>query len=149
MHTHTCTFEGCGKTWECDLLDRICRELPGPYKDWEGHRCFIHKAQYIDILVPPKVWNKRDPNTPKDAIYVGRPTKWGNNYSHLRSNVPGIITVKDRMEAIERYTMDIKQDPSFLKQVRDELWGRDLVCWCAPKPCHADILLLIANGWCV
>lgn len=28
----------------------------------------------------PKVWNKSDPNCPKDAIYVGRPSKWGNPY---------------------------------------------------------------------
>ena len=27
-----------------------------------------------------KVWNKRDPNCPKDAIYVGRPSWWGNPY---------------------------------------------------------------------
>jgi len=27
-----------------------------------------------------KVWNKRDKNCPKDAIYVGRPSKWGNPF---------------------------------------------------------------------
>jgi len=27
-----------------------------------------------------------------------------------------------------------------------ELRGKDLVCWCAPKPCHADILLELANA---
>jgi len=27
----------------------------------------------------------------------------------------------------------------------DELRGRDVVCWCAPLPCHADILLELAN----
>ena len=26
-----------------------------------------------------------------------------------------------------------------------ELRGKDLVCWCAPLPCHADILLELAN----
>jgi hypothetical protein len=27
-----------------------------------------------------------------------------------------------------------------------ELRGKDLVCWCAPKPCHGDVLLRLANG---
>jgi len=26
-----------------------------------------------------------------------------------------------------------------------ELRGKDLICWCAPLPCHADILLELAN----
>jgi hypothetical protein len=26
-----------------------------------------------------------------------------------------------------------------------ELAGRDLVCWCAPLPCHGDVLLRLAN----
>jgi hypothetical protein len=26
------------------------------------------------------------------------------------------------------------------------LRGRDLVCWCAPEPCHGDLLLWLANG---
>ena len=43
----------------------------------------------------PKVWNKRDPKTPKEAVYVGRPTKWGNPY----------VIGKDgtRAEVIEKY----------------------------------------------
>lgn len=31
--------------------------------------------------------------------------------------------------------------------VRRELGGKDLACWCRPdQPCHADILLKLANG---
>jgi hypothetical protein len=26
-----------------------------------------------------------------------------------------------------------------------ELRGRDLVCWCAPLPCHGDVLLELAS----
>jgi hypothetical protein len=28
----------------------------------------------------------------------------------------------------------------------DELRGRDLVCFCAPLPCHGDLLLRLANA---
>jgi len=27
-----------------------------------------------------------------------------------------------------------------------ELRGKDLVCWCSPLPCHADVLLELANA---
>jgi hypothetical protein len=26
-----------------------------------------------------------------------------------------------------------------------ELRGLDLICWCAPLPCHGDVLLRLAN----
>ena len=34
--------------------------------------------------------------------------------------------------------------PHLLKDL-PELKGKDLVCWCAPAPCHADILVELAN----
>ena len=88
-----------------------------------------------------KVWNKRDPKCPKDAEYVGRPTVWGNPYSHM--NVKGTIKVASRKEAIRRYEEDISERDRI--DIRRWLAGKDLVCWCAPLPCHADVLLKIAN----
>lgn len=32
--------------------------------------------------------------------------------------------------------------------IRRDLAGRDLLCWCAPRACHADLLLLFANAKC-
>ena len=85
-----------------------------------------------------KVWNKRDPNCPKDAIYIGRPSKWGNPY---QVGVSGT-----REEVIEMYREDIEHaivsNPHYL----DELKGKDLVCWCAPKPCHGDVLLELVGA---
>lgn len=84
----------------------------------------------------PKVYNKRKNGYPKDAIYVGRPSKWGNPF-----------TVKEygRGKALDEYEMWIRvTDKPTLKDIM-ELRGKDLLCWCAPEPCHADILLRIAN----
>ena len=83
----------------------------------------------------PKVWNKKDPNCPKDAVYVGRPSKWGNP---LKIGVHG-----NRVEVIEKYRkwLEIFKDDLPIEELR----GKDLVCWCAPKPCHADVLLEFAN----
>lgn len=82
----------------------------------------------------PKVWNKRDKNCPKDAIYVGRPSKWGNPY---KISIDGT-----REEVIELYKKWLSNQ-RYLNL--EELKGKDLVCWCKPLPCHADILLELAN----
>lgn len=74
-------------------------------------------------------------------VYVGRPSKWGNPF-HIGKD-------GTREQVIERYRMmmgkpwDGRGHP-LLKDL-DELRGKDLVCWCAPLPCHADILLELAN----
>jgi Domain of unknown function (DUF4326) len=81
----------------------------------------------------PRVWNKRDPNVPKGAVYVGRPTKWGNPFAVGRDG--------SRAEVIQKYRWWVG---TFHEQV-GELRGKHLVCWCAPLPCHADVLLEIAN----
>jgi hypothetical protein len=86
-----------------------------------------------------KVWNKRDPNCPKGAIYVGRPSKWGNHYKIGRDGT--------REEVIAKYRDWLENSVSPLLTNLDlrELKGKDLVCWCAPLPCHADVLLELAN----
>ena len=84
----------------------------------------------------PKVWNKRDPNIPEGAVYVGRPSKWGNAF----------VIGKDgsRDEVIAKYSAWLNDQPQLLLALW-ELEGKDLVCWCAPQACHADVLLRRAN----
>ena len=38
-----------------------------------------------------------------------------------------------------------ERDPDAKRRLQEALRGKDLVCWCAPKRCHADILLKYAN----
>jgi len=90
----------------------------------------------------PKVYNKRDKNIPPDAVYVGRPTKWGNPFVIGKYGDRDEVIRKYRSYILDRY-LDEK-DPIAREMV--ELTGRDLVCWCSPKPCHADVLLEIANS---
>lgn len=81
----------------------------------------------------PRVLNKRTDAIPKGAVYVGRPTKWGNPY------VIGKDGGRERVIARYRMWLEVTRlDPS-------ELRGKDLVCWCAPESCHADVLLELAN----
>jgi hypothetical protein len=80
---------------------------------------------------------------PANAVYVGRPGKWGNPYKI------GTIMIPDARAAVEAFAANLP-----LGKIRgiEELRGKDLACWCAlvdedgaPVPCHADILLKLAN----
>ena len=85
----------------------------------------------------PKVYNKRAKNVPADAVYVGRPTKWGNPYVIGEDGT--------RAEVVRKYSILLDDNPEIKDAARDELRGKDLVCWCAPHLCHAEVLMEIAN----
>jgi hypothetical protein len=87
----------------------------------------------------PKVWNKRDPDVPPDAVYVGRPSLYGNPFK--------IGQHGDRARVLYRYRFEVLAEltTAQLDLLRANLRGKDLVCWCAPLPCHADLLLQLAN----
>lgn len=86
----------------------------------------------------PRVLNKRTDAIPPDAVYVGRPSKWGNPYRAGRDGTREEVIAKHR-----RWVFASR--PYLVMQAQRELRGRDLVCWCAPLPCHADFWLKIAN----
>lgn len=89
----------------------------------------------------PRVYSRRRGAIapPPGAIYVGRPTAFGNPFEIGRDG--------DRARVIERYRLWLAQpeQAELRDRVRRELRGRDLTCWCAPLPCHADTLLELAN----
>ena len=70
-------------------------------------------------------------------IYIGRPSKWGNPYK-----IGGKST---RELVIEHYRKKIIEDSEFITQIKLELKGKILGCWCAPLACHGDVLAEIAN----
>ncbi len=119
---------------------------------------------------------------PPGAVYVGRPTKWGNpfqvadatdsfgNHSPL-SVIDGtdrrpvqhhFLTVRHALDyAVGMYRTSIRMAQRFpseaalaepwalaIARALPELAGRDLACWCptGDHPCHADVLLELANG---
>lgn len=73
-----------------------------------------------------------------EAVYVGRPSKWGNPFVIGRDG--------DRDRVIQLYRRHIEESPELQEALVRELRYKDLACWCAPKPCHADVLLEMANG---
>jgi hypothetical protein len=105
---------------------------------------------------------------PENAVYIGRGTVWGNPFKIkigkfsrsqairlYRAWLCGTFTEKSIARifkgtecppqplAILRYSM-IR---GVLRQRMFELRGKDLACWCPlDQPCHADVLLEIANS---
>lgn len=85
----------------------------------------------------PVVLNcSRVPKYPPNSYYVGRPSIWGNPF-HIGKD-------GTREEVIEKYRVYLQSKPNLLRKI-SRLKGKHLLCWCAPKPCHADVLLELAN----
>lgn len=72
-------------------------------------------------------------------IYIGRPSKWGNPFSHL-SGTLAKYRVGSRAEAIQKYRQWIKTQQHLLDALH-ELRDQRLGCWCKPHECHGDVLI--------
>lgn len=109
-----------------------------------------------------KGWRK-----PVGAVVVARPGPWGNPWRVDRHREPGRIWVtyslgtddvevlravesmtEGRSLAVEWYERALlaRHLGYDVADVRRELAGLDLCCWCPlDEPCHADVLLRMAN----
>lgn len=95
--------------------------------------------------MPPKVWNRKKEKAPRGSIYVGRGTPFGNPWSHLEGTVDPEFLVESRGEALTKFAEYLAADADLVRRVKKELRGQNLVCSCVPLPCHAEILLRVAN----
>lgn len=80
--------------------------------------------------MPQRIQRKRTKGwkMPDGAVYVGRPTKWGNPYGASPADL-----ARYREQAVGCLPTE-------------ELRGKNLCCWCAlDQACHADVLLELAN----
>lgn len=109
-----------------------------------------------------KGWRK-----PEGAVVVARPTKWGNPFRLADCIEAGFADTVEQARAVcvEAFQSCMKHGPqsSWWPEARRlefewmadhvaELSGRDLACWCPLEdahgtrvPCHADVLLQLAN----
>lgn len=72
-----------------------------------------------------------------NSVYIGRPSKWGNPF------VIGIDGTRD--EVIDKYIDWIITQSDLIEEMKKELTGKHLICWCAPLPCHGDVILNLIN----
>ncbi len=122
---------------------------------------------------PRRIWLRRVKGyrKPAGAIVVTRSSKrWGNPYPvddcWNKAHTPGLhwhvhdgaetvgtyVTKPDAVAvAVDLYRAAIDQQRGnvpTVTEIRRGLAGRDLACWCPldGQPCHADVLLAIANS---
>lgn len=69
-------------------------------------------------------------------VYIGRPSPWGNPFAIGRDG--------ERERVIDLYREYLYSAPELMAQVR-MLRGKTLVCFCAPSPCHGDVLAALAD----
>lgn len=140
-------------------------------------------------MSPQRIQRKRTKGwrMPAGAVYVGRPSRWGNPFEAYKADCCGYWDVRDdngvtyvidhgrvhrdlnafladtstwttrdemRHETVRLYIAEMTEwlgggrmawDPQMREAVQS-LAGRDLACWCdLASPCHADVLLELAN----
>ena len=78
-------------------------------------------------------------------VYIGRPSKWGNNYSH-NYNTSASYKVDSREDAIRAYEYDLWSNSTLVAEAQSELKNKVLGCWCAPLACHGEVLYKYANS---
>lgn len=74
-------------------------------------------------------------------VYIGRGGPWGNQFTIGRDGT--------RAEVIAKYRVWITSDDRVATALRFNLHllrGKVLGCFCAPLPCHGDVLAELADG---
>jgi hypothetical protein len=94
---------------------------------------------HVQLGAPRAVHCKRE----RHHVCVGRnpkgmpPSKWGNPFVVGRDGARG--------ECIELYERWLLENAALMAAL-GELRGLVLGCWCAPRPCHGDVLVRLANA---
>lgn len=98
------------------------------------------------------VYNKKvHNNIPDDAVYIGRGSKWGNDWSHLNYGKALHQGLPSAAEAVFRYEdwvlngVDFRAMAVRAKLLRGDLAGKSVVCFCVNKDhegyCHGNFLM--------
>ena len=99
---------------------------------------------------PKRIQRKRTKGwkMPPNTVYVGRPTVWGNPFivGHGLTNETAVVEFLKWLKGQTATGGGGLRRITILHSI-PELRGKDLACWCPlDQPCHADVLLEIANA---
>lgn len=82
---------------------------------------------------------------PENTVYVGRPTMWGNPFPCGGNNALAKDSYYQWVVLGQKKHVGV--NPPIKEEIIKNLKGKNLACWCKEgEPCHADVLLEIANS---
>lgn len=86
---------------------------------------------------------------PENTVKVDRTSRWGNPFTVAEVKASGVGGSDDMLRGIcvSKFQSALSHNlPFTCDDAARELRGKNLACWCpSGAPCHADVLLEIAN----
>jgi hypothetical protein len=102
-------------------------------------------SYYLMAVYGHLILNKKNNS---NGVYLGRPSIFGNTYSHLPTKNLAEKKVDTRDQAVAHYAYDFKSLWStnlvFQNNIKN-MRNKHLVCWCAPLLCHCIYAAATAN----
>lgn len=116
----------------------------------------VERVARADGPVRIQLSRKKGWRMPPNTVSVARPGRHGNTFKIGMQVCSGhgqgfqqiaILTRADAVEAFRAMTkLPTRNYPSD-EEIRRDLVGKNLACWCPlDQPCHADVLLELANS---
>ena len=115
-------------------------------------RIQLSRRKGFDLQATSRAYNGRE------VVVVARPTIWGNPFTVKPHREPGVEltgfgrgyfsvpTVEDAVACYRVMLASPGETAEVLRARLPNLRGKNLACWCnADEPCHADVLLDLAN----
>lgn len=137
--------------WERDVFEREAEARIALISELEFQAANLQQsindeiARVAELAAAGEGPRTRVVNVCRDVcdVYIGRTVRsrwrdigWGNPFKVGKDGT--------REEVIEKYHSWIQTQPQLLARL-PELKGRRLGCWCAPEPCHGDVLAELAE----
>jgi len=119
--------------------------------DIEEYLQFVPKVNKtaLELNDLPLIVNRHTPppmlmgSIEERSIYIGRGTAYGNPFQKGGCNIriKGLslreYIIADREHAVLMFDRYLEDRPELISQARQELYGHNLTCSCAPLSCHA------------
>lgn len=123
--------------WPKGVWMPVCRRCRrGPLDNGrvfcEEDDCWDRSVTQVTVVNLRDQWQCAQLKASGRLVRIDRRTKWGNPFV--------VGTHGDRDEVIARYA-DYFDNNELLQAHLYELRGMALACWCAPQPCHGDVLV--------
>jgi hypothetical protein len=119
--------------------ERLNRTEPHGSVSWGEHDKYLPARRWCDLRMEsyPKFHNEIG----VPMVRIGCQEASASGIS--RRKISSDASHEEREEVIRKYERHLV-DSGLINDIH-QLCGKDLVCWCAPLPCHGDVLLRLAN----